>query len=242
MSASGTAQLVDRQLRRWELERRAAREALGEGTPERGHTVSVTISRRRGCRGPAIAAALAERLGYTLFGRELVDFIATDHKVCQRVLDMLDEKVASAIHLWAEGIVAGRHVDQRDFVRFLSETVRAIHEHGGAVVLGRGANCILEGQTAFRVHLTARLDARVQQVMREDNIDEERAREEVKEWDGRREAFVRNSFGADWRDPALYDLVVNVEFMEDEDVVDLIEDYLRRYAVKRWPEAAIGRV
>jgi len=238
---SAIAQLVDRQLKRWELERRAAEEQRTQTSPAPRQSVSVTVSRMRGCRGPAIVEHLAERLGYQLFDKEIIDFIASNRNLHQRVLDMLDETVASGIRLWAEGIVAGRHVDRRDFVRFLSGTVRAIYEHGNAVIIGRGANCILAGRVVFRVQLTAPLDARVEQIMREDNLTEEQARDEVRRADEQREAFIRDSFGADWHDPALHDLTINVESLRAESVAEIIENCMRRFAVERWPDAVVGR-
>lgn len=240
-ASSATVQAVDRQLRRWELERRAAVEQEAGAAPAATPYVSVTISRKRGCRGAAIAACLAARLGYQVFDKELVDYIATHHNVRQRVLDMLDEKQSSAIRLWAEGIVAGRHIDRRDFVRFLSKTVRAIHEHGGVVVLGRGANCILDGRTAYRVQLTAPLDTRVAQVVTETGLDEEEARAEVLRVDAERESFIRNSFGADWDDAALYDLALNVAGLADETVAEMIEFCARRHGAEHSPQAAVGR-
>ncbi len=238
---SATGQLVDRQLKRWELERLAAQEQQAQTSPAVPEVVSVTVSRQRGCRGPSIVKHLAERLGYQLFDKEIIDFIASNHQVHQRVLDMLDETVASGIRLWAEGIVAGRHVDRSDFIRFLCGTVRAIHEHGSAVIIGRGANCILDGRSVFRVQLTAPLEARVQQIMREDNLTEEQARSEALKTDEQRVAFVRNSFDADWRDPALYDLSINVDSLADESVAEIVETCMRRCAAERWPGTLVGR-
>ena len=72
-------------------------------------------------------------------------------------------------------------------------------------------------------------------------INEDDARDEVVRVDEARQAFVRNSFGAEWLDPALYDLVMNVEALEDEVVADLIVTNLARIAAIRWPGANVGR-
>lgn len=233
-------QLIDRQCRRWEVERRVEQEALAKGGPARPPAVTVTISRERGCRGAAIARGLAERLDYPFFDKELIDYIAGDTEIRRRLLDMLDEKVAGGIKMWAEGMVGGRLVDRTDFVRFLTRTIRAIHEHGGAVILGRGGNCILADTSTFRVHLTAPLAARIQQVVREQACTEDEARAEINAVDADRSAFVRKSFGAEWSDPAHYDIVLNVGALDDDGAVELIESCLLRFAARRWPQAKVG--
>jgi cytidylate kinase len=142
--------------------------------------------------------------------------------------------------MWAEGMVGGRLVDRTDFVRFLTRTIRAIHEHGGAVILGRGGNCILADTSTFRVHLTAPLDARISEVVHERACTEDEARAEISDVDAHRSAFIRKSFGARWSDPAYYDIVLNVSGLDDEAAVELIESCLRRFAARRWPHAIVG--
>ena len=99
--------IVDRQLRRWEAERLAALEAARAGRSVRETAPArptVTVSRQEGLRGEAIAQALAARLGYELFDRQIIEYIATHHDVHRQMLEMLDERTISSIKLWAEGI------------------------------------------------------------------------------------------------------------------------------------------
>jgi len=232
-------QLITRQCQRWELERRLERLRSGHDA-EPPPPISIAISRQRGCRGNAIAAGLASRYGYECLGRELLELIANDNEVRRRILDMLDERKASAIRLWSEGIVSGRLVDQADFVRYLAKTIRAIHLHGGAVFVGRGADCVLDGMTAVRLFLCASFDARIDQVATELHVGPDEARLRVLSDDAARSSFIRNSFGVDWADPANYDLVLNVEHLSDDAAIDIIDGFVRRSARERWPDAQLG--
>ena len=56
--------IIDRQLRRWENERRLPRAANGPIQPTIAIHPAITISREHGSRGREIAAALAERFQY----------------------------------------------------------------------------------------------------------------------------------------------------------------------------------
>lgn len=228
--------IVDRQLRRWEAERLAALEAARAGrvagaiAPARP---TVTVSRQAGLRGEAIAQALAARLGYELFDQQIIDYIATHHDVHRQMLEMLDEHTMSSIKLWAEGIVHRQHVDQADFLRFLSKTVRGIHAHGGAVILGRGANFLLADARAFRVQLVAPLAERVKIHMAERSLDAEAARREIIQVDAQRSDFIRRFYHADWADPGAYDLSLNVAGLPVEGAAAIVAQAMESFLAAR---------
>lgn len=230
-------QIVDRQLRRWESERLAGLESARQARDVLPRAPSVTVARQAGLRGKVIARGLAERLGYQVVDKEIVDYIALNHDVRRKLLDMLDEQTVSGIKLWAEGIVRGQHVDRSDFLRFLSRTVRAIHLHGRAVILGRGANRLLADAEAFRIRLVAPIEWRLPVYMEENQCDEETARRELKASDAERSEFMRSFFHSDWADPAAYDLTLNVAGLPVEVAADMLEEAMRRFVAARWPEA-----
>lgn len=230
--------IVDRQLRRWESERLAELESAQHAPQAPPPAPSVTIARQAGLRGKVIAGMLAERLGYQVFDKEIVDYIALNENVRRKLLDMLDEQTVSGIKLWAEGIVRGQHVDRGDFLRFLSRTVRAIHLHGRAVILGRGANILLADAQAFRVRLVAPIEWRLPVYMEDNQCDEETARRELKASDAERGEFMRSFFHSDWEDPAAYDLTLNVAGLSVEVASDILEEAMHRFVSDRWPPAA----
>jgi len=234
---TGIQLIVDRQLRRWEAERLAALEAAREGRAAREAAPArptVTVSRQAGLRGEAIAQSLAARLGYELFDQQIIDYIATHHDVHRRMLELLDEHTISSIKLWAEGIVHRQHVDQGDFMRFLSNTVRGIHVHGGAVILGRGANFLLADARAFRVQLVAPLAERVKIHMVERGLDAEAARREIVAADAQRTDFIRRFYHADWDDPGSYDLSLNVAGLSVEGAAQVVAAAMDAFIAARW--------
>jgi cytidylate kinase len=157
------------------------------------------------------------------------------------MLEMLDEHLVSSIKLWAEGIVHGQHVDQADFLRFLSKTVRGIHAHGGAVILGRGANFLLSDARAFRVQLVAPLAVRVKIHMADRGLEAEAARRELVAADLARSDFIRRFYHADWADPGGYDLSLNVTGLGIEATAGLIAQTMESFAAARWSEVDTNR-
>jgi cytidylate kinase len=81
---------------------------------------------------------------------------------------------------------------------------------GRGVILGRaGALALREDPRALHVRLDGPLEARVVQAMRIEGVDEATARRRLKETDGARERYVRDLYGVDPTDSALYALVLD---------------------------------
>ncbi|MFZ5981270.1 MAG: AAA family ATPase, partial [Candidatus Zixiibacteriota bacterium] len=134
--------IIDRQLRRWELEQRKKAEEEKVGKPGAIRPI-ITVSRQRGSRGAYLAERLAEKFGYQLLHREVIDHICNSTGYRRQIIESLDNKVRSRIELWFEGVFKGLYVDSSDYFRHLYKVMVSIAELGGVVVVGRAANFIL---------------------------------------------------------------------------------------------------
>jgi cytidylate kinase len=86
-----------------------------------------------------------------------------------------------------------------------------IGRRGHAVIVGRGAHYILPCSKTFKVRLIAPLTVRARRVAEATGLPLDQARQLVDRADEEREDFVKKYFNADWNNPDLYDLVVNME-------------------------------
>jgi cytidylate kinase len=181
----------------------------------------LTVAREYGSGGAAIAALVAARLGWELLDSALIDEIARAAHVDPELARQFDERVDTWLHrisrrgLWygAFDAVAKPATTEVFDAETMALLARAVVEHacemGNCVVVGRGAQCILQECTdAFHVFVYAPWEDRVarisQRVIECPDIpaliratDEERAR------------FVRVNFDQDWTDPHLYDLLIS---------------------------------
>jgi len=212
-------QIIDRQLKQWEMERR--RRPPVETMSQEPPPPTVTISRQYGSGGHGLALRLSEGLGYQVFDRELVDTIAGDTKFRKATLESLDEGTLSTIHLWVEALLRGRYFDENDYHKHLLKVLLAIAGHGRAIILGRGANFVVK--EAVKIRVVAPLDVRVAQVAEREGLSSDQARRRIELVDQERGAFVRRHFGADVSDPAEYDAVLNSGSMALGHIADLVE-------------------
>jgi cytidylate kinase len=220
-----TEQLVDRQVQRWLAEARAAE--------RKAPSPCIALSRLPGAGAAELGRALAQRLGYGFFGIELVDQIAREGHVAQRLVEGLDEHVRSAIERTVGDAFRRNAFVESDYLRALVHAISTIGERGGAVLLGRGAPFVLPAERALRVLVVAPEPVRAERVAAERGIDAAAAARALREEDSQRYAFLRHQFGVDPNDPVLYDLVVNTGTFDLEAAQHLVVTALER----RFPPA-----
>ena len=221
--------IIDRQLRKWELEKKMRREATEKGAEPEIKPI-ITISRQRGSQGRHIAGLLAEKLGYDFLHREVIDKICESTGYRRMIIESLDDKVRHWIELWFEGIFKGPYVDASDYFKHLYRVIMSIAELGGVVVVGRCANFIVPADRGFHVRVVCSLSKRIETLVRYQDYSPDAAEKEIKEFDRSRAELVRRNFHRDINDPMAYDMILNTTFIDSDRALSLIEEGMRAKA------------
>ncbi|HEY6195366.1 MAG TPA: cytidylate kinase-like family protein [Candidatus Eisenbacteria bacterium] len=214
--------IIDRQLRRWEHERQIVRSTGPKPRPRPEIQPVITVSRHHGTRGSEIAAGLAERFGYTLLHRDIIDRMSENAGFTRRLLESFDEHAPAALTSWFDSILVGTYVDASDYVRALLRVVHSVAELGGVVVVGRGANFIIGPDRGFHVRIVAPRGSRIRNLVARKGISERDAGREVDARDHERAEFTRRLFGRNVGDPLAYDMIVNEAGLPPDAIVPAI--------------------
>jgi cytidylate kinase len=180
----------------------------------------ITLSREPGTRARAVARLLAERTGYDVYGTNIVDAVAKSARCSEIVVRSLDERGRSFVEDLISSV--GRGLTADEYLHHLASIIATIASHGRAIILGRGASCILPRASAVRVRFIAPLDMRVESFVREFGLAPAEARRRIRQLEDRRRRFIRDAFRQDIADPAGYDLVVNDEWISAEAATAMI--------------------
>jgi hypothetical protein len=218
-----TLHLVEKQLRLWNARRMAAREKLDEEPRYRYRFL--TIARDEGSLANEIAQELSRRLGWHVFDREIVAYIARNSHVRENLVSQLDEKAEGLVQDMLSGLlmpesaslgVAGYHVS-------LLRTLAAVAAHGSAILVGRGANFALRGnEHGLNIRITASPDMRLHRLSERWEVNPEEARRRMQADDEERREFIRQYFRNDFDDMRFYDLVYNTDRLSTDQIVDSI--------------------
>lgn len=195
----------------------------------------VTISRQYGSGGSELAERVATGLGWQLYDNAVVDEVAsrlgiTPAEVSAREerLPSLGERLASAISLSAPEMMPLMvnevvHPSEERIVTVTEHVMREAVQAGPAVIVGRGAQCLLaERSDAIHVFCYAPMEALVAYVVAQHGLRPDDARKQVLETNARREEYVKRHWKREWRDLANYHLCVNTAWLGLNGAAELV--------------------
>jgi cytidylate kinase len=169
----------------------------------------VAMSREFGTMGQAVGERVANQLGFNSWDRELVKTVAERLHTSEFIVSAFDERARSLL----EDFFSSAWDQDRLSVKYgelLRGLVRTIARRGSAVIIGRGAQFLVDPGSSLRVRLVAPFDARVRSYEEQAQVPHEEAQRVVRAGDKERADYLRKEFGKDAADPAFYDLIINV--------------------------------
>ncbi len=190
-----------------------------KGKSKRRHGV-ITVSRRLGSGGAAVARKLAEQLGLHYFDHDLLEAVAREAHVDSWALKRLDDEVRGMQSNWLRDLLGSEDVFKDAYHQALIAVILGIARTGG-VIMGRGANLVLTGQPVFRLRIVGSLDPCAARVAQRESIDHSVARQRVLDSDARRAKFIRLLFGRDPEEASVYDLTINSDHVRKKAMVEL---------------------
>ncbi len=190
----------------------------------------VTIARGTLSGGQATAERVAEQLGYRCVGRETLVELASKFGV---PVPRMNEMLESTPRFW-ERLTESREA----YAAYLEAAMGEIVQQGDLVYHGMLGQELLKGVTSvLRVRVIAPMAYRVAAAMEAQHVNREAAAQYINRADEDRLRRVKYLFGVDWRDAALYDLVVNLEQINEDTAADLIVSLARSPRFQPTPES-----
>jgi cytidylate kinase len=230
---------IDHLSRHWAIKREEASEQSV------GKAFTIVLSREAGTQATALAHELKKRLGWDVYGHELLELIAREMGLQTDLLDSLDEKRQSWLTETFEALRVGFSkanfeylVSGSAYLHNLVKTVLALGAHGNCIIVGRGAAFILPPESTFRVRLLAPFKDRVMLWSKRLGVSEAEAARQVRTIDRQRSDFIRDAFGKDPADVQFYDLSLNISRLPLESRAEIIVTALRELQAARGQQPA----
>jgi hypothetical protein len=207
---------------------RASRErAADKKAPVETFPRIITLSREFGAGGARIAGRVAVELGFQLWDDELIAYVARKANAEPTVVRELDEHPRDLLRDVVAGSFWGTRISGSKYRSLVTHAVGELAKRGGAVIVGRGANFLVEPEQALRVRVVCPLKQRVDRHARKAQVAWAEAAQHVQHMDQERERFVRQLCAEQCADPAHYDLIVNTRDLSDETAARLITSAYR---------------
>jgi cytidylate kinase len=176
----------------------------------------ITVSRGAYSGGEALAERLADRLGYQCLSREAnLETAANRYRIPADVLAAAMEKRPS---FW-ERVLGERAA----YLTFARATLCEQAVEGRLVYHGYLGQFLLPGVShVISVRVIADLETRLQSAQQLQDLSHNDALPTIEKVDKERREWTRFLFGADWEDPHLYDLVLNLSRMRMETACEMV--------------------
>jgi Cytidylate kinase-like family len=198
----------------------------------------ITVDREYGAGGNAIATALANRRGWTLWDQRLTDEIASRMGSDRGEVEAREERCDPTYYRLVKAFMKGSFEGSLNAPRLgvldtdhVQEVVRAIQteiaDAGDSVIVGRGSAYLLGNRRdAFHVFIYAPFESKVRR-LRSLGRSEEEARGLAETVDRDRAAFVKRYFNVEWPARHRFHLMINSS-IGDDIAVDMIIDAVKR--------------
>lgn len=205
----------------------------------------ITISREVGSGGRTIGRKLAEKLGVRFSDKELVDEL---QKKLNLTVDSIEELKGKKkrwlddfIQMVAPVPMSGMLVDgDSDYISEYNlslsvndvfeaerEILNGIADEGSCVIAGRSGFFVLKGRpNKVDILITASREKRIARIMEKQNLSRQKAEEVIDSVDKARDNYVQRYTGQSRYDARNYHIVLNMDYITEDQAVAMILSYL----------------
>ena len=180
------------------------------------HNLIISISREHGTNGKEIGKILAKKLGIAFYDKEEIKNFALENNMINT--DYSDKEIYDnflSLDVSKESIINQANV------------IREIANKGGAVIVGRSADYILQNnKNLVKIFIYAPMDYKVQNIMKNYGDDEKKAKSHILRSDKSRANYYSAIANNTWGNKDNYDLCINSE-IGNKNVVNIIYDYIK---------------
>ena len=188
----------------------------------------ITISREFGSGGHSIGEAVARKLGYRFFDRELVNQVAERSGFSPEFIEESGEYASAKNSLLFAIATANQYtmngISMLDKL-YIEQTkiIEEIAQEGNCVIVGRCSDYILrEYEDSLHVFIHADMKSRAKRIVERFGEQERSAEKRLSEKDQKRKVYYKNYTGRSWGQAQNYDLCLNSGVLGSERCVELI--------------------
>ena len=198
----------------------------------------ITINREVGSGGHTVGAKIAAKLGVPYYDKAVIQGLMDKYHLSVEEVERLKGRKQD---WWSEfkrvvGIgpgLSGSVVDEPDLFsagdlfRAEKEILLGIAESESCVIAGRSGFFVFQDHpNRLSIFITAPMEQRIQRLVKKQGLSAEEAEKTIEKLDKTRENYVQKFTGTTRYDTRNYDLVINMNGKTEDEIADLILQYI----------------
>lgn len=190
------------------------------------NNVIITISRQYRSGGKELGLKLAEYLDISYYDKEIMQQIAAELHLSPEFFSDANLDSRGLYSIGVPGLGLSHLTDlsvNAQMTAKARELIQGIASRENAVIVGRAADGLLEGDTPhISVFVKSDMKDRVKAVMEKENLPAFLARKRIRDMDARRRSCCEFAGRNGWGEDDTYDVVIDLSRMSEQQAIDLL--------------------
>lgn len=195
----------------------------------------ITIARQFGSGGRKIGEALSKRLGIKCYDKELISIAAKESGIDPEIFNNVDEKATNSLlyslsmglYSFSTSYNSGQLPVNDRLYLLQHKIIKQLASNEPCIFVGRCADYVLKDRADIvKLYIYADKDYRIKRAIETKGIKESKAEQTVTKTDKSRANYYNFYSGKKWGLTENYDLCINRTNLTDEQVVDIVVNYL----------------
>lgn len=195
----------------------------------------ITISREFGSGGREIGKRLADELGFKYYDREIITKIADETGMAEEYIKNISEKgIYPYAFRFAKSFAmySGIQNNQTEILVTQAKVLKQIAERGNCIIVGRGANIILNDYNPMNIFVYSDMESKVRRCRmkrREEELSDKQLEEKIIQIDKNRQKYHQIISNLTWGDKRNYHLCINTSELEIKDMIPSLANYIENW-------------
>ena len=199
----------------------------------------ITINRELGSGGRTVGRKLAEKLNVEYFDKAVIKALEERYNLTAEQIEHLKGQETSWWEQFkrkmtfsdSEYDLNQTNIETEDVFRAETQILKALAKDQSCVIAGRTAFYMFrEHPNHLNIFIQSSMPCRMARVAREQNMSKEEARMVIEKVDKMRENYVQEFTGTSRYDTRNYQLVINMDEINEDAAVELILAYIKSMA------------
>ena len=194
----------------------------------------ITINRECGSGGGTIATQLGQKLGLKVYGRTLLEKVATEYGISMEEMDSIKSKKTSwwddFCHFYRQFGAVSYSIGSSEptpmgIYYAESQLLRQLAEEESCIIVGRaGFHIFRDNPNAYHILITARRENRIARVAAKYHLSPEEAAQTIDRVDRERDTFIATVAQTSRYDARNYNLCLDVSDFDIDPLVDYLAE------------------
>lgn len=176
---------------------------------------TICFSRKIGVGVLEIADILAEKIGYRVVDREILEYIAKEEKLSKKTVAFFNEQYPGIISEYISWIFGEKAFTKSDNTKNLFSAIFSIANLEPSIFVGRGAYLLLPREQVLAVRFICSDEFRIKRLARILNVKEKEAAGKLGEIDKEQRDFFKQVYGKKDLTTDEFDMLINCDYIKE---------------------------